>query len=104
MKIAELLPLKNTDLNGLRKNIYLRKPEVSVERNSVCNVIEELMGHGVHCLTCSLSYNVIDILPWQHFDVKVTLLRCYSKHTKHNIQQFHSCYGNRSMMTGVGAW
>ena len=45
VKMAELLPLKNTELNGLREIICLRKPEVSVER-SVCNIIEELVEHG----------------------------------------------------------
>ena len=33
---------KNMDLNEFRKVICLRKSEVSVERISVCNVIENL--------------------------------------------------------------
>ena len=35
----------NTDLNDLSKVICLRKCVVFVERISVCNVIEKLMGH-----------------------------------------------------------
>ena len=35
----------NTKLNDSRKNIYLRKSDVSVERISVCNVIEQLAEH-----------------------------------------------------------
>ena len=46
-------------LNDLRIIICLRKPEVSVRRNSVCNVIENLAEHGIHCLPCSYLSNVI---------------------------------------------
>ena len=48
MKMAELLPIKNTELNNLGIIICLRKPEVSVDRISVCNVIEKLMEHSIH--------------------------------------------------------
>ena len=37
---------ENTKLNDLRKNICLRKSEVSVERLSVCNVIENLAEYS----------------------------------------------------------
>ena len=43
------------------KIIYLRKSKVSVERLSVCNVIEKLMEHGIHCLPCSYATDVINI-------------------------------------------
>ena len=38
------------ELNALRRVICLRKSEATVERISVCNVIEKLMEHGMHCL------------------------------------------------------
>ena len=38
----------NTELNDLVKIICLRKPEVSVERISVCNITENLAEHGIH--------------------------------------------------------
>ena len=53
----------NKELNDLRKNICDRKSEVSVERNSVCHEIEHLMEHGIHCLTCAYTNDVIDLLP-----------------------------------------
>ena len=37
----------NTELNDLRKIIYFRKSEVSVERISVCNTTENLVEHGI---------------------------------------------------------
>ena len=55
----------NSELNDLRKNICLRKSEVSVERISVCNFIENLEEHGIHCLPCSYTNDVINILPKQ---------------------------------------
>ena len=56
----ELIDRENTELNSQRKIIRLRKSEVSVE-NSVCNVIEKLVEHGIHCLTCSYTNDVIDL-------------------------------------------
>ena len=50
-------------LNDLRIIICLRKSEVTVENISVCNVIEKLMEHGIHCLPCSGTNDVIDLLP-----------------------------------------
>ena len=52
---------KNTELNDLKKNC-LRKSEVSVERISVCSVIENLMEHGIHFLKYSYTNDVIDLL------------------------------------------
>ena len=45
--------------------ICLRKSEVTVERISVCTVIEKLMEHGIHGLTCSYTNDVVDLLPLQ---------------------------------------
>ena len=55
--------LLNTELNDLRKIIYLRKSKLIVERISVCNVIEKLMEHDMPSLPCSYLNNVIDLLP-----------------------------------------
>ena len=46
----------NTELNDKRKT------EVSVERISVCNVIKNLAEHGIRCLPCSDTTNVIAML------------------------------------------
>ena len=54
---------QNTEINDLRKIICLRKPEVSVERISVCNVIENLAEHSIHCLLCFYSNVAIIMLP-----------------------------------------
>ena len=43
--------------------ICLRQSEITVERNSVCNVTEKLMENGIHCLPCSYINDVIDMLP-----------------------------------------
>ena len=50
---------KNVELNDLRKVNCLRKSEVSVERISVCNVNENLVEHGIHCLPCSYTNDAI---------------------------------------------
>ena len=50
------------ELNDLRIIICLRKSEVTVERISVCNVIEKLLGHGIHCLPCSYTNDIINML------------------------------------------
>ena len=52
----------NIELNDLRKNICLRKSDVSVERISVGNVTENLAGHGILCVPCSYTNDVIDVL------------------------------------------
>ena len=53
---------EDTELNDSRKIICLRKSEVSVERISVCNVIENLVEYGMHCLPCSYISYVINML------------------------------------------
>ena len=40
-------------IKKLQNNYFLRKSEVSVEKISVCNAIENLAEHGIHCLPCS---------------------------------------------------
>ena len=47
------------ELNDLRKIICLRKSEVSVERISVCSVIENLAEHDIRCLPCICTSDVI---------------------------------------------
>ena len=57
--------MKNTELNDLRNIMCLRKPEVSVERLSVYNVIEKLTEHSTHRLPCCYTNDVIDMLASQ---------------------------------------
>ena len=59
----ENMAILNTELNDLRKNICLRKSEVSVERISVCNAIENLAEHGINCLPCSWTNNINNMFP-----------------------------------------
>ena len=40
-------PCLNMELNDLRIIIYCRKSEGTIERISVCNVIENLVEHGI---------------------------------------------------------
>ena len=49
-------------INDLRKGMCLRKSEVSDERISVCYVIEKLLEHDIHCLPCSYTKDIIDLL------------------------------------------
>ena len=56
--------IANTKLNDLREIICLRKSEISVERISVCNDIENLAEHGLQCLPCSYTNDVINLLPY----------------------------------------
>ena len=49
----------NTELNDLRNIICLKKSEVSVERISVCNAIENLVEHSIHCLPGSYTNYVL---------------------------------------------
>ena len=58
----------------------LEKSEVSVERSSVCNVIENLAGHGIHCLPCSYTSDVTvaTMMSYCHIDFKVTSSGCHS--------------------------
>ena len=53
----------NTELNDSRKIIRLRKTEVSVERNSVYKVDENLAEHDIHSLPCSYATDVMSLLP-----------------------------------------
>ena len=53
--------VSNTESNDLRKNFCVRKSEVSVERISVSNVIENLAEHGIHCLPFSSTNDVINV-------------------------------------------
>ena len=50
------------EINDLRK-IHCRNSEVSVESISVCNVIEKMSEHGMHCLPCSKTIDAIYRLP-----------------------------------------
>ena len=54
----------STELNDLGKN--LRKSEVSVERISVCNFIEKLEEHGIHCTMTSFQ-----VMSLKYYSVKV---------------------------------
>ena len=45
------------EINDLRIIICSRKAEATVERISVCNVIEKIMEHGIHCLPYSYTYD-----------------------------------------------
>ena len=89
----------NTQLKDLRKIICLRKSEVTVERISVCNVTEKMMEHGIQCLPCSCTTDVIDVTVatttsyWFQNDI-IRMLFCHG--TKHNCWLFPSCFGIRS--------
>ena len=39
----------NAELNDVMKHIFMRKSDVSLEKNSICNVSEKLAEHGRHC-------------------------------------------------------
>ena len=86
----------------MRIIICLRKSEVTIERISVCNVIENLMEHGINCLPCSYTSGIIGLLPWQlrrHIDFEVIHRMSFCHSTKHKSWLFPSCsYGSR------GAW
>ena len=43
------------ELNDFRKITCLKKSENSVERISLCNVIENLADYGIRCLSCSYT-------------------------------------------------
>ena len=65
-RLFEIAEVEITKVDcSLRKNNCLRKSEVSVERISVCNVIENLEEHGV------LLYQ------WRHRYVTVTTMTSY---------------------------
>ena len=60
----------NMELNDLRIITCLRKYRVSVERISICNV-EKMAKHGIHCLPCSYTNDVINLLPQQLWNYKI---------------------------------
>ena len=64
-------------ITGLEKIICLRKSEVSVEKKSVCNVIENLVEHGIHCLPCSYINDVKNVTA-----TAMTSYSCLSKVTE----------------------
>ena len=43
--------------------ICLRESEVSADRISVCYDIEKLVEYGIHCMPCSDTNDVKDLLP-----------------------------------------
>ena len=71
-------PLKR-GINSFRIIICLKESEVTVERISVCIIIENLIEHGIHCLPCSYANDVIDVLSehlWRHTDFRVMSSHC----------------------------
>ena len=58
------LAANNAELNDSRKIICFRKSKGSVGRISVCNVTEHSAEHGIHCLPCSYTNDVINMLPY----------------------------------------
>ena len=55
----------NTEINDLRIIICLRTSEVSIERVTVCKFIQKnLAEHGIYCLLCYNTYEVIYLLPY----------------------------------------
>ena len=84
----------------MRIIICFRKFEDTVERIYVFNVIEKLMGHGIHCslcLPCSYTNDVKVLLPY--YDVILILSDvigmtfCQGTCTKHSSWLFPSWYG-----------
>ena len=51
------------ELNDLRIIICIQKSEISVERISVCNAIGKMAELGIHCLSCSDTNDVMNLLP-----------------------------------------
>ena len=51
----------NVELNDFRIIIWFKKSEISVERFSVCNVIEKLVEHGMLCMPCSKTKDIMYI-------------------------------------------
>ena len=61
-RVASFRLADNTEVNDLRKIKCFRKSEVSIKIISVCNVVENLAEHGIHCLPCSYTNDAIDML------------------------------------------
>ena len=55
----------NMELIDLRKIIYLRDFEVSVEKYSVCKFLEKIAEHDIDCLPWFYTNDVIYLLPQQ---------------------------------------
>lgn len=72
------------------ENKYLlekSQSEVYIEGIFICNVIEKIAEHGIHCFPCSDTKDVIDLLQYQQkvqIDVRVTSLRHLCQGTTHN--------------------
>ena len=47
----------NTELDNLRKEIL----KFMFKKKAVSNVIEKLLEHGIHCLPCSYTNDVINL-------------------------------------------
>ena len=53
----------NTELDDLRKLFLWENLKGLLKKFSVCTVIEDLAEHGIHCLQCFYTNDVINILP-----------------------------------------
>ena len=56
------LIILNTELNDMKLIICFRKPAVSVERISVCNVTEKNGEHGIHYLSEICRHKFVTVL------------------------------------------
>ena len=53
---------------------FFRKCRVFVERVSICNAIEKMAEHSIHCLQCSDTNGVLDLLPCRlRFNIYVSV-------------------------------
>ena len=64
MDLSKIICFRKYETNNYNmdssKIICFRKYEVSDERISVCNFIENLVEHGIHCLPCSfINYKIV---------------------------------------------
>ena len=84
-------------------NHLFEKSKVNVERTFVCNVTENLLQHGTHCLPCSCTNDVTDLLlTIMSYSCHVMSSSCHSVKVPSNSWLFSSCYGSRSaMVTGL---
>ena len=76
----------------------LRKYEVTVKRISGRNIIENSMEHGIHCLSCSYTNEVIATNISYLFQNDDTLLP-FCQGTENNSWSCPSCFGNRYMLS-----
>ena len=63
-QMAMLIHKYNGESNDLKMRIIicLRKYEVTVERNSVCYVLEKLVVHDIQCMPCFYTNDIINLL------------------------------------------